>query len=231
MLLNRHRVREGSNFVQKLSIESALSRNTNSAHWKKVDNRLQRPSYHRAWVIQEVGRAARARLVYGESTMDWDNFSRIIADILYDGTATELLSLKAQRASYHVAEMKRLGKKYFLNRKYTKHYHPKRLFELLISTQSSQSTDERDKVFSLLGISDDVKKDDLDGYWAPDYGPTNTSADVFKRFALWNIRANLTLETLSCTARGNTANIGIPSWVPIWTAQLDNEQPFVRYND
>lgn len=96
--------------------------------------------------------------------MDWDNFSRITADILYDGTATELLSLKAQRASYHVAEMKRLGKKYFLNRKYTKHYHPKRLFELLISTQSSQSTDERDKIFSLLNISDDVKKDDLDSY-------------------------------------------------------------------
>lgn len=224
--------REGLNISSRK--RNRILHQTKAHDWNVLDRLLRRPWFTRVWVIQEVGHARKVDVICGRSVMDWDVFADVVRDLKYGGITAKVLSSQAESASYNVLEMQRARMKYSWNRRNFQKYQPKRLSHLLLSTSSAQCSDPRDKIYGMLGLAGDINKEELTGFWAPDYSERNTSVDVFKRFAVWNLRRNTSLECLSYATEQNPQDeehLSLPSWAPDWTSRLENEHPFIRYNE
>ena len=83
------------------------------------------------------------------------------------------------------------------------------LMELLLSHKSKKSTDPRDKVYALVGISDSRHS-----FGAIDYSlPTE---DVYAHTARHIITTSHKLDIV-CVKQHNLQHFDLPSWVPDWT--------------
>jgi hypothetical protein len=93
-------------------------------------------------------------------------------------------------------------------------YYPG-LFELLLAHKSKDSTDARDKVYALVGISSSEKI----------FGPLNyewSEREVFIHTAQHIIRTTNTLNTI-CIRQNDDNKYNLPSWIPDW--ELRNKPP------
>lgn len=91
---------------------------------------------------------------------------------------------------------------------------PIRLLDLLCMTRTSLATDNRDKVYALLGLAEDEVAKSL----VPNYSPENTVTRVFIDVACKLVQAGLGHELLHHAGR-DTNTPDLPSWVPDWTFQ------------
>jgi hypothetical protein len=77
---------------------------------------------------------------------------------------------------------------------------------------SNDCSDPRDKVFAVLGLATDwLEKGGLD----PDYRETTTAEEIYKRYAMWDVKKNRSLRILSF-ASGRPESFRLPSWAPDW---------------
>lgn len=89
-----------------------------------------------------------------------------------------------------------------------------RLLDLLCMTRTSLATDNRDKVYALLGLAEDEVAKSI----IPNYGPDNTTARLYIDVACKIVEAGLGHELLHHAGSDNRTP-GLPSWVPDWTFQ------------
>lgn len=89
--------------------------------------------WERAWIVQEVGMAYRLEVCYGNSTIDWELFMSFANYI--DPKARPL-------ALHHLRQEKYSGSR--------------SLCILVVQHQNNKCKDPRDKIYSLLGLAEDV---------------------------------------------------------------------------
>ena len=165
---------------------------------------LQRPWFTSTWVVQEVASAQKAILVYGRKTISWEHFwtatSRLWDPLFEHSVPLEIF--RAQRNIWAIESAKRS-----VNGMSVLSLH-----KILLATHFNDCSDPRDKIFAVLGLATDwLEKGGLD----PDYRPTTTAEDVFKRYAIWDVKNNRSLRLLSfATGRPETSHM--PSWAPDW---------------
>jgi hypothetical protein len=87
------------------------------------------------------------------------------------------------------------------------------MMKLLPLTRNYQATDERDKVFALLGIAVDGPKFGLPGL---------RYEQVFYNVAHRSLSEMESLTCLSSAGLSSTRKPGLPTWVPDWTDSNDN---------
>ena len=164
---------------------------------------FKRAWFQRIWVVQEVGVATDVIMVCGQQKIDFDIF--LLGVIL-------IVSVSRHIGKSQIDHL--LGCLFFVN---AREWQEEKtavfdLLALLRYTRSFCSTDPRDKVFALFGLTHtDLVRLDL----RADYHFATT--DVYQNVALAILQETRDLGILE-TSRGATKLRGtLPSWVPDWS--------------
>ncbi|KAK1978874.1 heterokaryon incompatibility protein-domain-containing protein [Colletotrichum cereale] len=99
------------------------------------------------------------------------------------------------------------------------------LLELLCLTRNNLATDARDKIYGLLGLTDDAVSRSI----VPDYSTDNTPAKVFTQVATQMVESGLAADLLHHAGVDQSVQ-GLPSWAPDWTMQSRSTLPVHLYN-
>jgi hypothetical protein len=186
-----------------------------------LEHFLRKEWFRRSWVVQEVATAREIDVQYGPKTVAWDIFNGLYHETQDMFGEDDMGSKLARRACENIATME--------NGRRSHHgLMSMDLFNVLLTTNTDECTDLRDKVFSMLGLAGDwLRKKGIQ----PDYSDSTKPEDVFKRFAVWDTKQNNKIRILSCASGPSIGKRHhLPTWVPDWT-NIENPDPFVRYRD
>jgi len=186
--------------------------------WRIIDMFLQRPWFRRAWVVQEIAMACRVEVMCGGHTLDWRHLATTIEDLHHSGLAAEHLSKDSQLSAQNVSEIEVLRKSIWVRKE-------RSILDILLATNSTDCSDQRDKIFAMLSLTAD--SDQLE--FPIDY--RMSVSEVYAAFARWHIETHRGYHLLSCAPgkRDGSDEIDqMPSWVPDWTS-IDNCHPLARY--
>jgi hypothetical protein len=111
---------------------------------------FRRQYWWRIWVIQEVSCAKTAIIYCGDEAIPWTTLDNV-CDILKT-VDPQLRSLFYARPSY-IRTLTHGGPRALQLSRYSPHTTTPPLLELLLSHKSKKSTDPKDKVYALVGIS------------------------------------------------------------------------------
>jgi hypothetical protein len=174
---------------------------------------LQRPWFHRVWIIQEVAMAKKATLICGKHTVDWSSFLRMTnfirkndLDSSFGMTVHALTTIEVMTWLQDA----RLGNA----------SQEPALLRLLDKTQLCSATDSRDRIFALLGVASDADSAGVTVNYSIE------CTELYKRFARHNIFEKKDLACLSYPKNPKQpSKLTLPSWVPDWSLD-SNSAPF-----
>jgi hypothetical protein len=174
--------------------------------WKPLEALLRRPWFQRIWVLQEVALGKSCIVACGRDRVDWDLFAhsiRCVVDLnLFRLIQTSGIApgVTATATMAHLRELWINGK-------------PRPIEHLLVWAHYFVATDDRDKVFGLLGAATDASDEALN----PSYSesPEETYIRVYKTLAARSENLlYLKISGVGLSGRLST----LPSWVPDLTA-------------
>jgi hypothetical protein len=177
---------------------------------------FRRQYWWRIWVVQEVSCANDCTIYCGSDSISWSELENV-CDILRRHEVL-LRDIYYSRLSYIRTLTYGGPKSLLLSRFSSRKSHPP-LFELLVSHKSKKSTDPKDKVYALVGISSS-----RDTFGDIDY--SQSMRQVFSHTARHIISTSKTLEVI-CVKQHNLDQFDLPSWVPDWTRPPSSAGPTV----
>ncbi|EXK34676.1 hypothetical protein FOXG_13667 [Fusarium oxysporum f. sp. lycopersici 4287] len=147
----------------KFKMQRCLSQPEFVDGWIEFCEALSSPWWGRAWVFQEFMVSSRATFLYGQHSMDHALMLILMPDlclstlgILFEPTKTRgtCVKKKLKRAKVTRTQVSRSVSK-ILSVFLAKHewYRNYVLKKLLVYTQNSQSSDERDRIYSTVGLA------------------------------------------------------------------------------
>lgn len=176
-------------------------------------------NYIRIWVVQELVLAREAILVCGWKEISWDTFSIGVKTGLTSGQLDEpflgiVPGIECTNFNALVSVHSRdIGCS-----------STDQLLDLLVRFRTREATDPRDKVYSLLGLIENIEDIDL----VPDYRPSCTAAEVFTKTATVLLRGSGNLDIFGqCPAAPNIELGALPTWVADWSFQKGTARPFI----
>ncbi|KAF2269756.1 hypothetical protein CC78DRAFT_452837 [Lojkania enalia] len=181
--------------------------------WKDIEKLLSRDWFKRSWIVQELILGSNVSVLCGEWSLPWEDFFSAIKtcrSALESESSSAIhtgLSINCTDAAYALGltrESRLLLSDHIFGHKY-------RLLELLELFAYTEATLERDKIFSLLGLSLDCKGPAFD----PDY--ESNFETVIRRYATEFIRQGYTMSLLS--RAGLSKSYPFSTWLPAWTRQ------------
>lgn len=188
------------------------------AAWKRT---LSLPYWRRTWVLQEVGLAAHAKLIYGSVELDWEDLMRAFTWLSDSPHAPPIPSGRAIRSNW--AGYDRLNRKQFSLRANGLTSDITFLDCLDTARRDRDATDPRDMVYAFLDHPNSHK-------FRPDYFQ---SVDlVYYNFAVSCLREHNNLNILSYATRSAECKPtdDLPSWCPKWDDKGPLPYPFAGLN-
>lgn len=190
------------------------------ADWEALDNLLARPWWSRTWVVQEVWKSSNPIIQCGGLTLKWKTFQKAMDyqeawdDMGYMVKRTKRWehwdTLKTRYGlAIHIAQKRLLGSK---------------LSDLLWNMWDRDATDPRDKVFAVLGL---VDTEDTGPQPAVDY--SKSLQQVYREVAAFIIEKDKKLDII-LAANGLERSNGLPSWVPDWRREANDQRPALFIN-
>ncbi|KAH8602285.1 heterokaryon incompatibility protein-domain-containing protein [Bisporella sp. PMI_857] len=177
-----------------------------ASEWRPLGVLYRHPWLTRVWIGQEAGTGVPMELFWGEASIDWETL--LFVSKKFERYHTPLrfrFDMPAQQIS-------------FLNRRFVEsnvtRSNPRNSFIYQLHRyRGRQSTDPRDRIFSLLGhYSARMKSGDL--IMVADYSKTTT--EISFEVAIRTLQDYPTLETLNAVQHGTGNRIKLPSWAPDW---------------
>ncbi|KAH7371014.1 heterokaryon incompatibility protein-domain-containing protein [Pyrenochaeta sp. MPI-SDFR-AT-0127] len=182
----------------------------------EVRRLLSLPWFQRRWVIQEAALASRPRVIYGFDEMSFEDMTYFIDQlrkISFDippHIAESIHVLETITSLFRRTHFRGAG--FMTNvmhdvyQQYYRH-HPKSngtadFIQLLISMNTAQCSDDRDRLYALNSLRCDPMNVDYQ----------KTTEEVYSTFAI--TECTQSLETLYCCGAFPSQNL--PSWVPDW---------------
>ncbi|POS71429.1 hypothetical protein DHEL01_v210177 [Diaporthe helianthi] len=202
-----------------------------SAIWGALIRLFDKDWFRRIWCLQEVVLASSALVIWGPATTPWDDIG-FSAGWLCNTVGHEVLSIwlvKIRRwdhsktygeMTYHpgVYRADLMYSLWLANNSEASLAKPVSFYELLCQTRPFESTDPRDKVFSLIGIpTADADPDRNECFYEPDY--SKTTEEVFVEVARRILaRTPAGLRLLGAVEDDHCHRpFTLPTWVPNWT--------------
>lgn len=155
--------------------------------WAALIKLLERSYWRRGWIIQELAGSATALFICGSMCTRFAS----LALLLFTFNEKDQAFLSAQPAMTIVQEAAASGY----------------LLDLLFHSRFAETSDPRDKVYSLLELARPYK----DAKLPIDY--SISWQETFRRTAIHVMQESLSLNILIC---GSLATEGLPSWAPNW---------------
>jgi len=171
--------------------------------------------FRRVWIIQEAALASHLHIIYGDICMDWEYLSR----------AMDALGHREMLGALHPSSTHESLLAYTLG---VRNVDPilelrgdikrSRRFDLarvLTLGNGFKSTDPRDKVYALLGMTRDGARDSIE----PDYRLDRSPQDVYRDAMLFILAKNDDpLRLLVGAGIGFERSLAdLPSWIPDWS--------------
>ncbi|KAG2419779.1 hypothetical protein HFD88_004575 [Aspergillus terreus] len=199
--------------------------------WSEIRNLFHRQWFQRIWVIQEAILAKRATVICGDNTIPWFRFERTVkAMAVYNAeampiadegmfrTLKSIMMITSARTEHYARGLRRLQCR----------RENWCLLDFLFDCRHFGVSDQRDKVFGLLGVAKDVQGRGFE----PNY--RESVEQTWQRFTLWDISANRNLRVLSFGSRSDrsdgTSTYDLPSWVPDF-GHANSAHSFARYEE
>lgn len=172
--------------------------------WEAVKELFELPFFHRVWIIQELGLARQARLLYGTHWVNWPEIARFAFDM--DNKAASLVNY-FQLKSWIVNHTSLIWSK-------SRNGQPRYSFlEVVNWARVHQSTDPLDRIYAFLSHPCGFVDGSL--IVEPNYSISVTQA--FTEFAAKIILQSKNLRMLSAVEHETEPiNSAFPSWVPTW---------------
>lgn len=168
------------------------------------------PLWSRIWVMQELACAPRITLVVGKRTLDWEMLGSFLGDAGY----ADAFHMEWGHGTVGPMAGTIFGKvKTIQNqRAMTQAGQRSGLMDVLARFKGSQSTDPRDKIYGLLGLTSQSRE------IKADY--RKSAAEVFTEVATLEINGSANLDIITQNpfqgfSSSSTERLpGLPSWVP-----------------
>ncbi|KAI3394521.1 hypothetical protein diail_2610 [Diaporthe ilicicola] len=205
--------------------------------WGNLMNFWTQDWYFRTWILQEVILAKKVVILFQEAAISLEAITdfwslpqqHVLPPTLRIGPYADIFNMVRHLSP--VSSFKRLRER----RQKVEHVDKNEdgsdrasaspsLFELLCLSRNNLATDPRDKIYGLLGLTDDAVSRSI----IPDYSPENTTSKLFTQVASELISAGQIEDILNHA--GVDQNISdLPSWVPDWTKQSRSTLPSHLY--
>ncbi|KAH8660677.1 hypothetical protein BGZ60DRAFT_381685 [Tricladium varicosporioides] len=172
---------------------------------------FRRQYWWRIWVIQEVSCAKKAMVYCGPDAIPWvelDNLSDILRQ--HDSLLRDLFY---EHPSY-IRTLTHGGPRGLQLSRYSPNVDAPPLLELLLCHKSKKSTDPKDKVYALVGISSSR-------YTFGNIDYSHSLKDIFTHTAKHIITSSNRLDVI-CVKQHVTGRGNLPSWAPDWTRPPPN---------
>lgn len=164
-----------------------------------LDQFFELPYWTRVWIIQEVAVGSSVMILCGSQRLDWKQLD-ILDNISLASTSTRWR---------HVSQVRSFRKAYQEKKRIS-------LIEAMQKSHAAHSTDPRDKIYALLGLTYDG--DDLVPF--PNY--RQTLGEVLRDFTRATIRSKTSLDYLFCGPLVKPAIEGLPTWGLDWVGLLSD---------
>ncbi|OAL46936.1 HET-domain-containing protein [Pyrenochaeta sp. DS3sAY3a] len=182
-----------------------------------LDHFLELEWFQRRWVIQEVAAAREAVLVHGQTHMNFDTFAQILKK------STKLRNAFATSALGHIEAISRV-------RNSGTSSHHLCFATLLQVFHAAECSDDRDRIYSLLGLDSLTAAQGMGMIMVPDYSLSTT--ECYESFAI-NLAGRSTRDLFGvmqcagafaqeysasdCGSPGSELEARAPTWIPDWT--------------
>ena len=200
--------------IAKLSTPHFYLRMVNSiplSSWKQIACLLSKPWFQRVWIIQEVLMARSALLFNGPKSIAWPLFATVAERI----RAYDLQSVFSGFKDAVVA-LNNIG---LIGPKDSEMRRP--FIRLLCATRNFKSSDPRDKLYALLGISDSTAVSCA----GVDY--TIPVSNLFVQFTKQELVSGSLAHLSATDYSDDIARVALPTWVPDWSRPISAVIPEV----
>ena len=193
---------KGSDLAQALSSKDLLELglpSVDSGKWQSLEALLWRPWFTRIWIIQELAVSKEAIVMCADKSFPWADVAHAARFILeHSLTAITQVDPRRPTKSEKFRQAHLTGK------------GDQPLLPLLLEARDARATNDRDKIFALMGLSER----ESDGF-VPDYSVS--IEEVFTAFSKHHIQKTGTLEILgACEDHAYRLKKTLASWVPDW---------------
>ncbi|KAH9203959.1 heterokaryon incompatibility protein-domain-containing protein [Leptodontidium sp. 2 PMI_412] len=172
---------------------------------------FRRQYWWRIWVIQEISSSRKATVFCGDDEISWTELDRV-CDLLREAS-DELQSLFYKHPSY-IRTLTFGGPRGLQLSRFSRNISVPPLLELLLSHKSKKSTDPKDKVYALIGVSESD-----DAFGIIDY--SHSVREVYTHTARHIITSTQRLDVI-CVKQNDVDQYDLPSWAPDWTRPSSN---------
>jgi len=190
--------------------------------------------YTRSWIIQELILAKAALCLYGSeqkfASWDLDGMHTMMKmGIEQRGLGRGFLELQSTPSStnplQNIKQLRNIGNWLELRREYRGKPGGLNPVRVLMRARFSDTSDTRDRIYSLLGLFERNFTSRL----VVNYSPSYTAADAFRDFARLCIEDNRGTELLEQASIVHRLS-GLPTWCPDWTAETFQPLPAQLYS-
>ena len=180
--------------------------------WRKF---LARPWFRRVWIMQEYAVASHINMVYGTLQLHGEAVPGLIAHINNRGLTPRIAADADSYAQQHTANLSCAAMSAMLSaRQDVKAGRSRGLLHHLRHLSSfCEVTDERDRVYALLGLASDAERSALHVRYS------ESTAQVYHRTAKVLIEQGSGIEVLYEASCHKTL-VGLPSWAPNWAERV-----------
>lgn len=178
----------------------------NSQDWVDLRKFLSRPWFHRVWILQEVVLQRTVEFICGSKCFDWNDLA-LFAYYMVKYDMEQFLGFE-EASDQETSESSCTRIRMISDMKdYHQGFEQKSsLFAVLIEGRGAKATNLRDKVFGVMGMSDQVVY--------PDY--ERPIPDVYRE-ACKACLNSADVVRLLCSVDHAQPSVEMPSWVPDWS--------------
>ena len=186
--------------------------------WESWRRFLARPWFRRVWVMQEYALASEVNMMHGTAHLDGEALPGLILKILNRGLTPEIIAGADSYTQQHTANLNCAAMSAMLSARQDIKAGRSRglLHHLRYLSWFCEATDERDKVYALLGLATDAERSTLHVSYS------ESTAQVYHRTAKVLIEQGSGVEVLY-EAGCYSHLTGLPSWAPNWAGDRISE--------
>lgn len=181
---------------------------------------INRPFFERQWIIQEVTLGKDVHALCGDLDLLWATLlgaAKFVQD---------MVEFRPTLLHEYPRQVFREKTQLIDNCEYLVDIRDddksKDLWTFLQRTHQHRATEQRDKIYSLLGIANDSESAPL-----PNYDPSTTVQQVFRDYARYFCRCGKAIELINrvCSRGVYVPREGYPSWAPWFSDMVSSDYP------
>jgi hypothetical protein len=182
------------------------------SRWDCFQRLLAESWFDRGWVVQEAALGRRARVVWGESTFDWDKLMRVhvwmstrAAHIYHTRNFSEV-SINAHKHVYLEANVD-FGRHFFNELS----WGTPSILRTLACAKELELRDPCDRIYAFMGLPQSPGE-----HVAPNPNYHASYLDTYRDFAKQYVESTRSADILDFVSHNDKSHSSAPSWVPRW---------------